>query len=203
MKLDDALHRPSPYPFHGQGRLKAGGVQGEAETEAGRHGAGARSAQVHGHSPGAHEPGEKPEAGDKKDQQHRRDDPFDRARSAVPQGEKEGLKTNPELKNRQNKGESRPIEQTREARKSPQDKNDERFEAQSVPNSVFGQDRVTISPEAQMPTPITRKADAASLKKGRRKSLPPGLNGLAARANPAPKPPAFEEFLGAFVKNFS
>jgi hypothetical protein len=133
------------------------------------------------------------------DDQHRRDDPFDKTKSPLPLGEREGLKTNPELKTRQTPT-PRPIEATTEARKTPHEKRDERLEAQSVPNSVFGQDRVTLSPEAQVVTPVHRKAEAVGVKRMRQKYLPPGLNGLAARANPAPR---FEEFLDAFQSNFS
>ena len=135
------------------------------------------------------------------DQQHRRDDVYDRHGSPVSQGEKEGLKTNPELKNRQLK-DPRPVDPaTQAAKKSEHEKRDERLDAASVPNSVFGRDRVTISPEAQVVPAIGRKSEAVGVKKQRQKYLPPGLNGLAARANPSTPP--FQEFLDAVVKNYS
>lgn len=207
MRLDGVQNRrPSSFQAHGLNRRG----EGEAETEAGRHGAvGAHAAVSHGHDAG-HQPGEKDKAraeepGDahhqKKDQQHRQHDVFDRHGSPVSQGEKEGLKTNPELKNRQVK-DPRPLDPTQTAaRRSELDKREERLDAISVPNSVFGRDRVTISPEAQVVPAITRKSEAVGVKKQRQKFLPPGLNTLAAKANPAK--PAFSEFLDAFVKNFS
>jgi hypothetical protein len=127
---------------------------------------------------------------------------FDRHGATVSQGEKEALKVNPELKNRQVKDPRQVDPASQLARKTEQDKREERYDAQSVPNSVFGQDRVTLSPEVQMVPAVTRKAEAVGVKKGRQKYLPPGLNGLAAKANPA-TPPAFEELLTALVKNFS
>lgn len=207
LRLDDVQHRhPSTFPVHGPKRRG----EGEAETEAGRHAASeGHGAAPHGkHSPHesheSHERHEKAEAGEahshKKDQQHRRDDAFDRHGSPVSQGEKEGLKTNPELKNRQ-AGNPRPVDPANQlAKKSEHDKRDERLDSLSVPNSVFGRDRVTISPEAQVVPAVSRKSEAVGVKKQRQKYLPPGLNTLAAKANPAK--PAFKEFLDAFVKNY-
>ena len=202
MRLDDVQNRP--FQAHGHSGRRRG--EGEAETEAGRHGAEAHGAAEHGRSARRGEHGEKDkheagEAHDKKDQQHRRDDVYERHGTPISQGEKEGLKTNPELKNRQVK-DPRPIDPATQAtKKSEHDKRDERLDSLSVPNSVFGRDRVTISPEAQVVPAITRKSEAVGVKKQRQKYLPPGLNGLAARANPAPPP--FHEFLDALVKNYS
>ncbi len=204
--MDDIQYRHSSLHAHGHssGGRKGRG-EGEAETEAGRHGAGVHGVHglsEHGHgatSKDKHESAEAAGAHDKKDQQHRRDDVYDRHNSPVSQGEKEGLKTNPELKNRQVKDPRLVDPANKTAKQSEHDKREERYDAQSVPNSVFGQDRVTLSPETRMVPAVTRKAEAVGVKKQRQKYLPPGLNNLAAKANP----PAFQEFLDAFVKNFS
>jgi hypothetical protein len=204
LKLDDAtsIHRyPSKPP---QSKTKGSQGKSEAEQEAGRHGtteAGSGKEQQGPDDKQATEKCSGPE--DKKDQQHRRGDPFDRQKTAVPEGEKEGLKTNPELKSRQFKDPKLVDPATIAAKKSEPEKRDERFDAQTVPNSVFGQDRVTLSPEVQMPPAVTRKSEAVGVKRGRQKYLPPGLNKLAAKANPAPTPPPFQDFLNALVKNFS
>lgn len=209
MKLDDAIHR-HPFPHsrhHGKAHEEQGG-EGTAETEAGRHGAAVHGAQGgsehprHGSEDKSHEVGQAEHRHDKEDQQHRRDDVFDRHGGTVSLGEKEGLKTNPELKNRQAK-DPRPVDPAHQlARKSEHDKREERYDALSVPNCVFGQDRVTLSPEVQMVPAVTRKSEAVGAKRSNRRSLQPGLNGLAKKANPA-TPPAFAEFLSALVKNYS
>lgn len=212
MKLDDAIHR-HPFPHsrhHGKAHEEQGG-EGTAETEAGRHGAACHgphgAAEQRGQSHGSEEKGqaagEADHRHDKQDQQHRRDDLFEKhGGSTVSFGEKEGLKANPEIKNRQAR-DPRPVDPAlQSARKSEHDKRYERYEAQSVPNCVFGQDRVTLSPEVQMVPAVTRKSEAVGAKKSNRRSLQPGLNGLAKKANPA-TPPAFAEFLSALVKNYS
>lgn len=133
-------------------------------------------------------------------------DPFDKGPSGVSSAEKEGLKLNPELKARTNP-EPKPLAPSVvRKKKSEHDQREEQRDAQSVPNSVFGQDRVILSPEAQMVPAITRKAEAVGVKPNRQRFLPPGLNKLAAKANPpAPPPtrPPFEEFVAAFSKNFT
>lgn len=170
---------------------------------------GHQRAEAHGSKGHKSKAGEGDDPHDKQDQQHRRDDIFDRHGSSVSYGEKEALKTNPELKNRQAKDPRAVQPAAQLAKKSEHTRRDERLEAQSVPNSVFGRDRVTLSPEVQLVPAITRKSEAVGVKKNRSKCLPPGLNSLAAKANPAPKgnvtppPPSFGEFLGAFVNNFS
>jgi hypothetical protein len=203
LRLDDAKHRHPSYHSHGQGKAQGSHGEGEAQTESGRqHGVSDKgpSQHRHGSEEKKHEAGESGEARKKKDQQHRRDDVFDKHGSTTSQGEKEALKVNPEIKNRQVKDPRQVEPSAIAAKKSEHQKREEKFDAQTVPNSVFGQDRVTLSPEVQMTPAITRKSEAVGVKRGRQKYLPPGLNSMAAKANPAPQ---FQEFLSAFVKNFT
>lgn len=159
---------------------------------------------------------ESSEVKEKKASLLRRDNVFERQGAPLSKAESEGLKaqqSNPELKNRQQRDPRLHDPRVAEVRKSDTDKRDDRLDAQAVPNSVFGRDRVTLSPEAQVVPNITRKAEAANIKKQRQKFLPPGLNGLAARANPSAPSAAprsggsenseqFDSFLSAFQDNF-
>ncbi len=159
---------------------------------------------------------ESPEVKDKKASLQRRDGVYERQGAPLSKAESEGLKaqqSNPELKNRQQRDPRLHDPRVTEIRKTEANRRDDRLDAQAVPNSVFGRDRVTLSPEAQVVPNITRKAEAANVKKQRQKFLPPGINGLAARANPSTPPTSqrsatsensehFDNFLAAFQDNF-
>ena len=67
------------------------------------------------------------------------------------------------------------------------------------PNQVYGSDRVSTTSELGMAAPVQSKPSGVGVKKGRYRSLTPGLNSLVKKANPMPtfRSPmtSFETFL--------
>lgn len=129
-------------------------------------------------------------------------EPLERSKATQATAEKEMLRSHPEARSPSLRGEHLANQAARSSRTPEVDRREQDRQAQTVANSVFGQDRVTISPEAQIVPGISRKSEAVGVKRMRGKCLAPGLQKLAAKANPAPPAPPMAQLLDALVKNF-